>query len=1116
VALRESEERCRFLFQESIDAVLLIGPKGRILAANPAACRLLGRSEEELRRVGLTGVVDPADSHLAVSLEERIGTGRFRGELPLVRGDGTRLLAELSTMTYKDKDGRDRTSMIVRDTAMRKQAEEGLRQSEAELAEAQRVAKLGSWSFDLATNALRWSKELYRVFDLEETTFGNTYEAFLSRVHPDDRPRVLQANAEARAGGKPFELEYRVLARAGQVKTIREIGYAVKDATGKVMSLFGTAQDITERKRSEEALQQTNAKLQAILGASPIPILGVSADGRIESWNEAAEHVFGWSAKEAIGRLCPTITPREMEDYLAMIRQAMRGEPSLGLVRYRQKKSGVQILCRVSAAPQRNAQGQPVGVTVLLEDVTEREQAAAALRESEERLRLLDDNLPDSYVYQFTRDADGTPRFLYLSSGVERVHGVKTEAGVRDAALLRDQTAPEQRAALAEAEAASLRHLSDFEMELRVCRADGQWRWVQMRSSPRRNADGQVIWDGVATDITERKQVEDALRDSEERFSGAFNSAAIGMALVTPEGRWLQVNRALCAHLGYSETELLAATFQDITHPDDLEKDLAYVRQMLSGEIQSYQMEKRYIHKSGGIVWGLLSVSLVRTSQGTPRYFISQIQDVTARKQVEEALIESEAKFRVLADGTASAIFIYQGDHYCYVNPAFQAMTGYSEAELRKMNFWDVAHPEFRELVRTRGLARQQGKHPPMRYEFKILAKSGEERWLDFTDGAIEFQGRPAALGTALDITERKRAEETIRRQFVEIAYYYDNAPIGLAVLDTDLRYLRINKQLVEINGIPSSEHIGKTVNEIIPSLAAQARAVAAEIIRTGRPVKDREFTGETAAQPGIPRVWLEGWYPLLSDDRKVTGFIVIVEDVTERKQTEAALRQSREQLRALLARLQRLREEERCQIAREVHDVLGQLLTALKLDMSWWERRFTRITDEPLRRALEEKVEATSRLTDMMIDTVQKISRELRPSVLDNIGLGAALQFEARQFQERTGIACEVSVPAQTFVLDPDRTTGMFRVFQELLTNVARHAQATRVVVSLNQSAESVTLEVKDNGRGIHEEELRDPKSLGILGMAERASLMGGRLEIHGRPGQGTTGVLTIPAKRG
>jgi signal transduction histidine kinase len=252
---------------------------------------------------------------------------------------------------------------------------------------------------------------------------------------------------------------------------------------------------------------------------------------------------------------------------------------------------------------------------------------------------------------------------------------------------------------------------------------------------------------------------------------------------------------------------------------------------------------------------------------------------------------------------------------------------------------------------------------------------------------------------------------------------------------------------------------------------------------------------------------------------RNAVGQVIwdgVATDITERKRTEAALHQSREQLRALLARFQHLREEERTRLAREVHDVLGQLLTALKMDMSWWERRFTKIADETLRRALEEKVGATSRLADMMIEMVQKISRELRPSVLDNIGLGAALQFEARQFQERTGIACEVSMPAETFVLDPDRATGIFRIFQELLTNVARHAQATRVVVSLSQTEENVTLEVKDNGRGISEEEMRDPKSLGILGMAERASLMGGRLEIHGSPGQGTTGVLTIPAKGG
>jgi len=200
--------------------------------------------------------------------------------------------------------------------------------------------------------------------------------------------------------------------------------------------------------------------------------------------------------------------------------------------------------------------------------------------------------------------------------------------------------------------------------------------------------------------------------------------------------------------------------------------------------------------------------------------------------------------------------------------------------------------------------------------------------------------------------------------------------------------------------------------------------------------------------------------------------------------------------------------------MAREVHDVLGQLLTGLKMDMSWWERRFTQITDERLRRSLEEKVEETSRLADVMIESVQKISRELRPSVLDNLGLGAALQFEARQFQERTSIACEVSVPSDLFALEPDRATGMFRVCQELLTNVARHAGATRVNIALSQTAAEFKLEVRDNGRGIRADELSSPRSLGLLGMKERASLLGGQLDLRGDPGGGTTATLTIPAE--
>ena len=244
--------------------------------------------------------------------------------------------------------------------------------------------------------------------------------------------------------------------------------------------------------------------------------------------------------------------------------------------------------------------------------------------------------------------------------------------------------------------------------------------------------------------------------------------------------------------------------------------------------------------------------------------------------------------------------------------------------------------------------------------------------------------------------------------------------------------------------------------------------------------------------------------FPVRDPAAGLLRMVGIADDITEIKQAQDDLRVHDEQLR----------EEERTRMAREVHDVLGQLLMGLKMNIGWSERRFNSITDEPLRRSLEENTGQSSRLVDTMIETVQKIARELRPSMLDHIGLGAALQCEGRQFQERSGIACQVSVPSDTFSLESGRSTDVFRVFQELLTNVARHAQATHVIVALSRTAEEVTLTVHDNGRGIRAEELSHPHSLGLLGMRERASLLGGRFRLRGEPGAGTTATLTIPAE--
>jgi signal transduction histidine kinase len=230
-----------------------------------------------------------------------------------------------------------------------------------------------------------------------------------------------------------------------------------------------------------------------------------------------------------------------------------------------------------------------------------------------------------------------------------------------------------------------------------------------------------------------------------------------------------------------------------------------------------------------------------------------------------------------------------------------------------------------------------------------------------------------------------------------------------------------------------------------------------------------------------------------------------------DRRRAEVELRESHKQLRALSTYLQHVREEERSRIAREVHDELGQALTSCKLDASWLARHLPRNQKE-----LSEKAEKLSIGIDCTIQTVRRISTELRPSILDYLGLAAALEWQAQEFQSRTGIRCRVSAQLREPSLDPERTTTFFRIFQETLTNVIRHAKATRVDVELKEDAARIILEVRDNGRGISREEISDPRSMGLLGMRERAALLGGDFRIQPlRGGKGTRACVAIPRRQ-
>jgi PAS domain S-box-containing protein len=315
-------------------------------------------------------------------------------------------------------------------------------------------------------------------------------------------------------------------------------------------------------------------------------------------------------------------------------------------------------------------------------------------------------------------------------------------------------------------------------------------------------------------------------------------------------------------------------------------------------------------------------------------------------------------------------------------------------------------------------------------------------------------------------------------------------------------RITRVNDAMAAMYGARPEQLVGLTPAVMFAHDPGHGRRVWREFFDAGRlhiETDERRLDGDP--------VWVEGDYICLyAPDGRIIGHFGIQRDITARRRHDEEVRRSREELRALAARLQSVREDERTRISREVHDELGQALTGLRLDLSWLKGR---LKDRP---ELAERVQSAVIRIDGTIDTVRRIATELRPSVLDHLGLVAAVEWQAQEFEKRTGITVRLELSSAHPAVDDARATTVFRILQESLTNVARHAGAGHVDIALALGPEAVTLRVADDGRGISEAERTALRSLGLVGIRERAIACGGECTIEGRPGQGTTVFARIP----
>jgi PAS domain S-box-containing protein len=414
--------------------------------------------------------------------------------------------------------------------------------------------------------------------------------------------------------------------------------------------------------------------------------------------------------------------------------------------------------------------------------------------------------------------------------------------------------------------------------------------------------------------------------------------------------------------------------------------------------------------------------------------------------------------------------------------------------------FLKIMHPEDRENVRM-----SISKAIENRSSYSVVHR------ITLADGTIRYilqQGRPISegseepsrvSGTIQDITEKKQAEDALRESEERYRAVVENVQDGILIINDQYQVLFVNPMLCKISGYDEEDLLGKDFRQFIhqesmqPVLERYSRLVGGDDIHVPREVKFIRKDGEVRD--------IDVSTSILNPQEGQARILGRITDITERKQVE-------DQLRNLSAHLQSAREETQMTLSREIHDELGQELTALQMDLSWIRKRLPEKKDD-----LHEKAESMSQLLHSTIQTVKRLSSKLRPPVLD-LGVTAALEWEAEEFQEHTGITCQLAITPENVKLEPDLSTVIYRIFQETLTNVTRHARADKVDAKLEVADGKIVLEIKDNGIGISDEEISGSRSIGIIGTRERVSQFGGEIHFSGKPSEGTTVTVTIPFK--
>jgi PAS domain S-box-containing protein len=574
--------------------------------------------------------------------------------------------------------------------------------------------------------------------------------------------------------------------------------------------------------------------------------------------------------------------------------------------------------------------------------------------------------------------------------------------------------------------------------------------------------------------------------------------------------RFLDVNETAVRHYGYSREEFLSMTIRDIRPAEDVEMFMEHIKQT-KDDVTTDDRTWRHVKKNGEII--IVEVTAHFIEYNDRRARMAVVLDITEKLKIEERLAASEQRFRSIIEQFPYPVVNYQPDGTCIAaNEAWEIMWQDKRENVRGYNIRKdpVMIASGLSTYVEKAFGGELSISEPYLYDPALIGQKGRKRWMVMTLYPLKSpEGVLLEVVLILqDVTESKTAEEILKASEERRRLIMNSALDAIIMIDTHGCVTFWNTQAEKTFGWKNDEIRGRRLSEtIIPyNFRERHEQGMKHYLKTGEgPVLNKLVEISALNKDGREFPIELSIIPVEQDQE--TSFCAFIRDISARKKAEERLKQSHEELRQLTSHLQNIREEERASMAREVHDELGQQITCIKMDISWLLKRIK--TEDAQEK---EKIKAIPELLDHTSKTVRKIATELRPSILDDFGLIEALEWHGGEFEKRSGISIRFNSDVPNILIDQKISTSLFRIYQESLTNVARHAKATEVDARISLVDLKLVLTISDNGKGFDVTQIGHKKTLGLVGMRERTLMIGGEYEITSMPGKGTTITVSVP----